>query len=78
MGVWANVVIGLWSIGLVALLGGPRSANRHLVRDVRRLDRLPLVAGTLPALRLNPRALINTRVREGNSPTHAAVRHRCC
>jgi len=53
-------------------------ANRHLLRDARRLDLLPLVAGTLPALRLNPRALINTCVREGNSPTHAAVRHRCC
>src|SRR5215470_6125975 len=25
--VWANVVIGFWSIGLVALLGGPRSSQ---------------------------------------------------
>jgi hypothetical protein len=25
--VWANVVIGLWSIVLVALLGGPRSSQ---------------------------------------------------
>jgi hypothetical protein len=25
--VWANLVIGLWSIALVALLGGPRSSQ---------------------------------------------------
>ena len=46
--VWANVVIGLWSIALVALLGGPRSSQITIgCATVGLLDLLAPVAGTL-------------------------------